>query len=163
MEKIKALEVVNHGNGIISVSLNRDHVRPELLPNTRQFLVEAISAKGGRHALIVDVSQLTYEDMVNGLQYRNGLTLRRELSGIPIHNPTASNNPALINELRYLASTLELQAKVLFVSGVNDATQKMMHKAKFDRDLTLRETLEDAIEEACKPCTGSSEVREAHP
>ena len=117
--------------------------------------IEAISAKGGRHAMVVDVSQLTYEDMVHGLQYRNGLTSRSELSGLQIHNQPSGNNPTLINELRYLDGTLQLQAKTLLVAGINDATRKLMHKAKIDRDIALRDTLEEAIQEAQGPSSSS--------
>lgn len=151
MDKTKALEVVNHGDGIISVTLTREDVRPETLPGTRQFLIEAISAKGGRRAMVVDVSQLTYEDMVNGLQYRNGLTARNDLNSLYAHNQASGLNPALINELRYLDNTLQLQAKPFFVAGINETTRKLMHKAKIDRQVALRDTLEEAVEEARGP------------
>jgi anti-anti-sigma regulatory factor len=149
----KTLEVVNHGDNVISVALARDHVRPEILPGTRQFLVEAISAKGGHHTLIIDVSQLTYEDMVHGLQYRNGLTTRNANS-LYSHNPAGGNHPALITELRYLDNSLQLQAKKLLVAGFNETTKKMLHKAKINRQLTLKDTLEEAVAEATHSPSG---------
>jgi len=142
----KLLEVVDHGDDVISVALTRDHVRPETLPGTRQFLIEAISAKGGHNVLIIDVSQLTYEDMVHGLQYRNGLTTRSNAAHV--HNPVAGINPTLISELRYLDNALQLQAKKLFVAGINETTKKMLHKAKIDRLLTFKDSVEDAMGDA---------------
>ena len=42
-DTVKTLEAEEHDGGVISVTLTRDHVRPETLPGTRQFLIEAIT------------------------------------------------------------------------------------------------------------------------
>ncbi len=144
MDKLKAL---NQGHGVVAVVLMRDHVRPETLPDTRHFLIEAISTAGGYKTLIVDVSRLDHKDMMFGLKYRDGRTTRADADGMPIHNPSSGESPTLAKELLYINKILGFLGKTLIIAGADQETRQMMHKSKIDRVLTLKDTMENAVEE----------------